>query len=141
MKNQPLDNPLEPRLPQSPLDLPETDFPEVEPPKRKPKDGEIIPSSEQELKRAGIIAPNIGKEADDTVNNDVRPKCPIKPGVRGAKLGARFARLSGSEQQKQENRASAIAQGMSEAHARDEQTAELSNDAEHLISMGFGTRR
>jgi hypothetical protein len=138
MKNQPLDNPLEPRLPQSPLDISETDFPEVEPPKRKPKDGDQVPN-EPKIK-AGVIAPNIGKEVDDTVNNDHRWKTPLKPGVRGKALGARFARLSGAAQQRQENIALAIADGFSAAHARDMETTELSQDAEHLISLGFGGR-
>jgi hypothetical protein len=139
MKNQPLDNPLEPRLPQSPDDFETPDAPTVpEPPRKRPRDGDQVPD-EPKIK-AGVIAPNIGREAE---NSDVqeRPTTPLKPGVRGAKLGQSYARLSGSDQQKQENIESAVSEGIVGASRRDIEAAELSQDDDFLEQLGFGKPR
>ena len=138
MKNKPLDHD-EPKLPQSPEDIYTPDFPDQPAPKRKPRDGEVVPSSEQKTK-AGIIAPNIGREARNDENEGQRWKTPLEPRQRkaGNALAARFARVSGSTAQRRENMAAAIHDGFRNAAMRDAETAELSQDSEHLTQLGFG---
>jgi hypothetical protein len=52
-------------------------------------------------------------------------------------MGNGFARLSGASQQRVENIAGAIGDGFRNAAARDEMISELSQDSNHLRSLGF----
>ncbi len=59
----------------------------------------------------------------------------------GHTMAARFAALSGTDRQKQENIPSAISHGMNQAHMRDEIAGQLSQDSEFLESLGFRRQR
>ena len=55
----------------------------------------------------------------------------------GNSLGQGYARLNGAEQQKQEIMQDAISRGINDATLRDQYTCDVSQDNDHLRSLGF----
>jgi hypothetical protein len=94
--------------------------------------------------KAGVIAPNSRPSRFEEYDYKIpgpagkrKSAQVIKPREAGRNMGGGFARLSGAQMQRAEHMADAIASGFRNAVQRDAVTSELSQDADHLSSMGF----
>ena len=94
----------------------------------------LLPAPNGRTANAGLIGNLQNRQALGRKENDQRPLHML---AAGNSLGQGYARLNDAEQQKQEIMQDAISRSINDATLRDQYTCDVSQDNDHLRSLGF----